>query len=220
VVPLRPSLRKAARAEDTEHERDSEHTPSPIAPLRATQNRRHVAPAATSSSRDDSASAAAVRGWLIQSLLLEAILGENGGDSAAVARALQCALHLAEGDHVLSPFLVHPVAAPVDLRAQRPTARGNLIVEILDLLAGTNGSSSRHGSEALREPLTESEMRVLRYLPTDLSKQEIANELYVSVNTVKTHVKHLYAKLHARTRRQAIARARELGLLKRSLSSA
>ena len=136
-------------------------------------------------------------------LLPQAILGENDGDSAAVERALQRVMYLAEHGHLL----------------QRPTAHGNLLAEILDLLAGTNGSSSRDGAESLREPLTESEMRVLRYLLTDLSKQEIANELYVSVNTVKTHVKHVYAKLGARTRRQAIARARELGLLKRSLSS-
>lgn len=136
-------------------------------------------------------------------LPLQAILGEHGGDSAAVERALECAMYLAEHGHLL----------------QRPTAHGNLLAEILGLVAGTNGSSSQHGSEALREPLTESETRVLGYLPTDLSKQEIANELYVSVNTVKTHVKHVYAKLEARTRRQAIARARELGLLKRALSS-
>ena len=136
-------------------------------------------------------------------LLPQAILGKNGGDSDAVERALQCAMYLAEHGHSL----------------QRSTAHGNLLAELLDLLAGTNGSSSRHGSEALRQPLTESETRVLRYLPTDLSKEEIANELYVSVNTVKTHVKHLYAKLDARTRRQAIARARELGLLKRSLAN-
>jgi LuxR family maltose regulon positive regulatory protein len=65
----------------------------------------------------------------------------------------------------------------------------------------------------LREPLTESEMRVLRYLPTNLSKREIGDELYVSVNTIKTHVKHLYAKLDVQTRRQAVERARALGLL-------
>jgi LuxR family maltose regulon positive regulatory protein len=130
-------------------------------------------------------------------------LASAGGDSVAVERALQWVMYLAEHGHLL----------------QRPPAHGNLLAETLGLLAGTNGSSSRHRSEALREPLTESETRVLRYLPTDLSKQEIANELYVSVNTVKTHVKHVYAKLDARSRRQAIARARELGLLSRSLSA-
>ena len=68
-------------------------------------------------------------------------------------------------------------------------------------------------AEPLSERLTESEARVLRYLPTNLSKREIADELYVSVNTVKTHVKHLYAKLDVKTRRQAVERARALALL-------
>ena len=67
--------------------------------------------------------------------------------------------------------------------------------------------------ETLREPLTDSETRVLRLLATDLSKREIGNELYVSVNTIKTHVKHLYAKLDVRTRRQAVERGRRLELL-------
>jgi LuxR family maltose regulon positive regulatory protein len=54
---------------------------------------------------------------------------------------------------------------------------------------------------------------VLRYLPTNLSAREIADELYVSVNTVKTHQRHLYQKLGARGRSQAVERARALGLL-------
>jgi LuxR family transcriptional regulator, maltose regulon positive regulatory protein len=54
---------------------------------------------------------------------------------------------------------------------------------------------------------------VLRYLPTNLSARQIANELYLSVNTVKTHQRHLYQKLGARNRDEAVKRARALGLL-------
>jgi len=61
--------------------------------------------------------------------------------------------------------------------------------------------------------LTQGETRVLHYLPTNLSAQEIAGELYLSVNTIKTHQRHLYAKLGARNRSQAVERARALGLL-------
>ena len=61
--------------------------------------------------------------------------------------------------------------------------------------------------------LTRGETRVLRYLPTNLSAREIADELYVSVNTVKTHQRHLYQKLGASGRSQAVERARALGLL-------
>ncbi len=67
-------------------------------------------------------------------------------------------------------------------------------------------------------PLTEGETRVLRYLPSNLSSREIADELYLSSNTVKTHLQHLYRKLDVHTRSQAIARAHALGLLSHPLA--
>jgi LuxR family transcriptional regulator, maltose regulon positive regulatory protein len=54
---------------------------------------------------------------------------------------------------------------------------------------------------------------VLRYLPTNLSAPEIARELSLSVTTVRTHVRHVFAKLGAHHRTEAVARARDLGLL-------
>jgi len=66
------------------------------------------------------------------------------------------------------------------------------------------------------EALTHGETRVLHYLPTHLSAREIAAELYLSVNTVKTHQRHLYAKLGVRSRTEAVAQARALGLLARA----
>jgi LuxR family transcriptional regulator, maltose regulon positive regulatory protein len=54
---------------------------------------------------------------------------------------------------------------------------------------------------------------VLRYLPTNLSAREIARELSVSVNTVRTHMRHVFAKLSGHRRTEAVARARALGLL-------
>ena len=63
------------------------------------------------------------------------------------------------------------------------------------------------------DALSESELRVLRYLPTNLTGPEIGSELYVSHNTVRTHLTHLYGKLGAHTRAEAVARARALGLL-------
>jgi len=69
------------------------------------------------------------------------------------------------------------------------------------------------------EPLSESELRVLRYLPTNLSASEIADELYVSVNTIKTHMRNLYAKLGTHRRAEAVSLARTLGLLAPSARS-
>jgi ATP/maltotriose-dependent transcriptional regulator MalT len=65
----------------------------------------------------------------------------------------------------------------------------------------------------LPEPLSQAETRVLRFLQTSLSAPEIARELYVSVNTVRTHMRHLYDKLGAHRRLEALDRARALGLL-------
>ena len=63
------------------------------------------------------------------------------------------------------------------------------------------------------DDLTDAEARVLRYLPTHLTVREIGCELYLSANTVKTHVRHIYEKLDAHGRREAVARAQSLGLL-------
>jgi LuxR family transcriptional regulator, maltose regulon positive regulatory protein len=65
----------------------------------------------------------------------------------------------------------------------------------------------------LIEPLTASETYILRFLPTRLTAQEIASESSLSVHTVTTHMRHLYAKLGVHRRRQAVERARGLGLL-------
>ena len=65
----------------------------------------------------------------------------------------------------------------------------------------------------LREPLSDAELRVVRYLPSNLKASEIAAELFVSTNTVRTHLRHIYAKLDAHGRAEAVARARQLRLL-------
>ena len=62
-------------------------------------------------------------------------------------------------------------------------------------------------------PLTGSEATVLRYLPLHLTNEGIADDLYLSVNTVKTHCRNIYTKLRAASREQAVARARQDGLL-------
>lgn len=63
------------------------------------------------------------------------------------------------------------------------------------------------------DPPSQSETRVLRYLPTNLSAPEIARELSVSVTTVRTHIRHLFEKLGVHGRTEAVAQARAFGLL-------
>jgi len=79
--------------------------------------------------------------------------------------------------------------------------------------SGSSIAPSNESSLAEIEQLSPSELRVLRYLPTNLSRPEIASELSVSVNTVNTHIRNIYAKLHAQDRSSAVQRARELRLL-------
>ena len=93
------------------------------------------------------------------------------------------------------------------------TAHALLITELLSLLTGPGTpAASPPTPQALCDPLTKSEIRILRYLPTHLTAREIAGQLNVSAHTVTTHMRHLYAKLGAHRRHEAVARARALGL--------
>ncbi len=93
------------------------------------------------------------------------------------------------------------------------TAHAALLIDILDVMRGSGGRSSEPPPAPPLHALSETELRVLRFLPTNLSRAEIARELYLSVNTVNTHVHNIYTKLDARDRSTAVARARELRLL-------
>ena len=144
--------------------------------------------------------------------MLEAIARDALGDSRAAACAVERALDLAEPDGALWWFVLHPAPDLLERHARHGTAHAALIANILSLLAGRT-PAPRAGPPAPIEPLSDSEIRVLRYLPTNLSGPEIAGELCVSHNTVRTHITHLYGKLGTHTRAEAVARARALGLL-------
>jgi LuxR family transcriptional regulator, maltose regulon positive regulatory protein len=108
-------------------------------------------------------------------------------------------------------FLLHPAPGLLQRHARQRTAHPALIADILSLLAGR--TPARPVGPPPLEALSDSEVRVLRYLPTNLSAAQIGGELYVSHNTVRTHIRHLYDKLGTHTRAEAVARARALGLL-------
>jgi LuxR family maltose regulon positive regulatory protein len=149
----------------------------------------------------------------IQAQLLEAIARDALRDPDATSRALERALDLAEPDGLLSMFLLYPAPDLLERQLRLRTTHASLISEILSLLAGQTPSATSEEVEPLREPLSESELRVLRYLPTNLRAPEIAAELFVSLNTIRTHMRHVYTKLGVHSRGDAVKRARELGLL-------
>jgi LuxR family maltose regulon positive regulatory protein len=181
--------------------------------------------------------------WVVAAALLEATARDELGDPAAAERAIERALDLAEPDLMLFPFLSYPVPALLERHARYCVKHAALVAEILSLLSegpgdpegvplprGVQGagqpSQDRRGlggspprltePPRLAEPLSQGETRVLRYLPTNLSAPEIARELSVSVNTVRTHIRHVCGKLDAHGRAEAVTQARALGLLARS----
>jgi LuxR family transcriptional regulator, maltose regulon positive regulatory protein len=179
----------------------------PVAMLRLANHDPHGATVALAPVLDGTAP---FTGWMVEAFLLEAIARDALRDSSG-AQALERALDLAEPDSILFPFLLHPAPGQLE-RHRQQTAHAGLTSEILDVMTGAE-PSARRPPVRLREPLTRSELRVLRYLPTNLTQPEIAAELYLSVNTVNTHISHLYTKLGTHRRGEAVERARAVGLL-------
>jgi LuxR family maltose regulon positive regulatory protein len=212
-------LHALARLGETEHaerilaglgERDRERAEIRIATaaLRLAQDDPHAVAAMLAPVLDGSAPVPR-RAWLAHALMLEAIARDALGDRGAAGRAVERALDLAEPDAMLSAFLLYPAPGLLERHAQRHTTHAALTAEILDLLTGRGRALPPAGPQ----PLLDSEVRVLRYLPTNLTAPEIAGELYLSRNTVKTHMRKLYAKLGTHSRAEAVERARALGLL-------
>jgi LuxR family maltose regulon positive regulatory protein len=191
-------------------ERDSGQMRNATAVLRLAQDDPRAATLALAPVIDGSVPLVNAHLWDAQAWLLEAIARDALGDAAAARRALERALDLAKPERLLFPFLLDPAPGLLDRHRRLGTAHAALISEILakGISGGLGGPAPR-----LTEPLSESEIRVLRYLPTKLSAPEIADQLYLSVNTVKTHMRHVYDKLGAHRRHEAVEQARALGLL-------
>jgi len=99
---------------------------------------------------------------------------------------------------------------------QNPSRYQPIVADMLTNIERIRHAAERSSAAPGRVELSERELEVLRYLPSMLTAGEIAAELYVSVNTVKAHLKSLYRKLEVSSRRAAVRRARELNLLAQS----
>ena len=200
-----------ALAEMDGPERGSGPMRNALAVLRIAQGDPEAATAALAPVIDGSVPLPNAHLWEVQAFLLEAIARDALGDAGAARRALEHAIDLAKPEDLLLPFLLHPAPGLLDRHRRLGTAHGAFISEILNVLGGSDAHVE--SLPRLIEPLSQSEIRVLRYLPTQLSAPEIADQLYLSVNTVKTHMRHVYDKLGAHRRHEAVERARALGLL-------
>ena len=163
--------------------------------------------------RPDDSRAAVQRFWNVVAILLDAMACDALGRADAAGVALQRALDAAEPDHVLLPFLLHPAPDLLKRHVGRGGAHRALLQEILGQLGAAPATVTSDAPANPREPLSGGEMRVLRYLPTNLSAPEIAAEMSLSVNTVRTHMRHVYEKLGAHKRLEAVELARALGLV-------
>jgi LuxR family maltose regulon positive regulatory protein len=157
-------------------------------------------------------------GSVIEILVLQALAHQTQGDMPAALASLQRALMLSEPEGYVRVFVDEGPPVAILLRAAARVARGehrgiatNYIRRILAAV-DNNGDITpvRHG---LIEPLSERELDVLRLLGSDLDGPDIARELVVSLSTVRTHTRNIYAKLGVNNRRAAVRRAEELNLL-------
>ena len=150
---------------------------------------------------------------VVEADLLAGLAHRELGDQRAANQAAERALALAESDRLVLPFAMTGSRELLEALPRHETAHAALLADILDVLHGSSPAAKEQSSLPPTEELSPGELRVLRYLPTNLSRPEIAGELSVAPSTVSTHVRSIYAKLQVRDRSSAVQRARELRLL-------
>jgi LuxR family transcriptional regulator, maltose regulon positive regulatory protein len=169
------------------------------------------------------------RAWSVIALLsLKAVALRTQSDEPGALAALRRALILAEPEGYVRTFadegttMVDLLRRLLRVQSREPPGAENKVSpeyvgKVLEACgAGVTAptrASSRGTAGLFLEPMTERELDVLRLLDTGLSNREIAQRLFVSLDTVKSHTKHIYAKLGVRARHQAVGRAKEFGLL-------
>jgi LuxR family maltose regulon positive regulatory protein len=159
--------------------------------------------------------AAPVLGYVtvMEAHLLAGLAHRELGDQRAANQAAERALALAESDRLILPFAMTGAGELLEALPRHETAHAALLADILDVLRGSSPAAEEPSPLPPGKDLTPGELRVLRYLPSNLSRPEIAAELSLSPNTVNAHVRSIYAKLDVRDRSSAVQRARRLRLL-------
>ena len=143
-------------------------------------------------------------------LILYAVAVDRAGDRQTAHEAVEQALALAAPEGLRRPFVDEglPARSLLQRHLERPTAHAAFIEDLIDHI-----DARRPAPQAELRSLTDRELTVLGYLPTEMSARDIAEVLTVSETTVRTHLHHIYEKLGVPGRRDAVRRARELRLL-------
>ena len=144
-------------------------------------------------------------------LMLYAVAVDRVGDPESAHAAVEHAVALAEPEGLRRPFVDEglPARSLLQRHLERPTAHAAFIEDLVDHIDARRPAPHAE----LRSALTDRELTVLGYLPTELSAGDIAEALTISQTTVRTHLRHIYAKLSVGGRHEAVRRARELRLL-------
>ena len=151
-------------------------------------------------------------GSVIEILVLQSLAHKAQGDISAALIALERALTLAEPEGYVSIFVDE--GPPMVELLQEAAQHGIDSHYVRQLQAAFRKADGRTPvAQFLSEPLSDRELEVLRLLGTELNGPEIARELMVSLNTMRTHTKNIYSKLGVNSRRAAVRRAEELELL-------
>src|SRR5690606_34404701 len=148
-------------------------------------------------------------GSAIEILVLLALARSVAGDGAGATTSLRKALALGEPQGYVRSFLD---ADPALMDALRPLASAGDGHAARILASGRTAPTRRRPRSNDPDELSDRELDVLRLLRSDLTGPEVARELHVSLNTLRTHTKHIYTKLGATNRRGAVTRAAALGL--------
>lgn len=149
-------------------------------------------------------------------LALQALALYLNGEKAPALQALGEALALAEPGGFIRLFLNEGEAMRwliADFRAAIIKAPHNLLAYANKLLAAFESQAPNHQISQSANLLSPRELEILRLIANGLTNEQVANRLYLSLYTVKAHVRNIFAKLETATRTQAVARARELGLI-------
>jgi LuxR family maltose regulon positive regulatory protein len=156
---------------------------------------------------------------VIEMLMLQALAFQAGGDTAQAITTLEQALTLAEPGGYIRIFVDEgpPMAHLLHEAVKRGIARdyASRLVAAFPVAEGeqTHAPKAQVCKTELVEPLSERELELLQLIAEGLTNQEVADRLFLSLNTVKVHTRNIYGKLGVNSRTQAVAQAQRLGLL-------
>ncbi|HLZ59486.1 MAG TPA: LuxR C-terminal-related transcriptional regulator [Ktedonosporobacter sp.] len=154
-------------------------------------------------------------GSIIRITVLQAKAFSARNDPVNALMAIKRALSLAAPERYIRVFIDEGEALKAVL--QQAAAHGIQTAYVMQLLRAFPEAARTPHAQPLLDPLSERELEILECIIRGQSNQSIADQLLVSLNTVKTHISHIFAKLHVNSRTQAVARAKELQLYRAQL---